>query len=280
MKRACTCAFAFLAVLAPAASADELKLKDGSTVVGKIVGYEGESFKVETSYGFALVRRDKVASIKIDEEKKPAAAKADPAKSEPAMPLPAAPPAESQRAAASPAKATPPPEPAMRESVDGNTYTNLTYGFHMYKPPSWRVIEGARRLLPSAIVAMGTNDETTLLVLGRSRATGTLDAQVAETERALRQIYENYRVVNDQRSVVAGVPAIERRFHGTVSERNWSCVLVSFSRGSDTFTILGMTAAESDLVQIQENVIARALASLAFDRPEAGGGPCLNHYCR
>jgi len=267
MKRAFACALSLSLLLVSTASADELKLKDGSTVIGKIVGYEGESFKVETSYGFALVRRDKVVSIKIDDDKKPAPVATDAAKSEAPKSTPAPTPAESQRTAAPLAKVTPPPEPAMRESVDGNTYTNLTYGFHMYKPPSWRVIEGARRLLPSAIVAMGTNDETTLLVLGRSRATGTLDAQVAETERALRQIYENYRVVNDQRSVVAGVPAIERRFHGTVSDRNWSCVLVSFSRGSDTFTILGMTAAESDLVQIQENVIARALASLAFDRP-------------
>lgn len=275
MKRVATCCVLAGLLLAGSAFADELKLKDGSTLVGKIVGFEGESFKVETSYGFALVRRDKVASIKIDEEKKPAPANADAPKAEAPKPAPvsAPPPAESQRAAAPPPKATPPPpppppaEPAIRESVDGTRYTNLTYGFHMYKPPSWRVIEGARRLLPSAIVAMGTNDETTLLVLGRSRASGSLDAHVADTDRQLRQVYGNYRVVNDQRSVVAGMPAIERRFHGTVSERNWSCVLVSFSRGNDVFTILGMTAADSDLVQIQENVIARTLASLEFNLP-------------
>lgn len=270
---------AFL-LFAAATRADELKLKDGSKITGKIVGYEGESFKVETSYGFALVRRDKVASIVISEDAKAVATKPEPAKQEAAKPASSAPtqaqPApttqQPQRAAAPPpAKAAaapaPPPEPVNRETVEGTWYINHTYGFQMYKPPSWRVIEGAQRLLPSAIVAMGTNDETTLMVLGRTRQSGALDAHVAATDRQLRQVYENLRVLSDQRTTIAGLPAIERRFRGSVQERDWSCVLVSFSRGPDMFTILGMTAADSDLVQIQENVIARALASLEFRQP-------------
>jgi hypothetical protein len=267
-------AFALL-LFASAASADELKLKDGTKITGKIVGYEGESFKVETSYGFALVRRDKVASIVVSDDAKPAAANSEPAKSEAAKTTspPASAPTQAppQRAAAPPpAKVTPPappPEPVNRETVEGTSYINHTYGFQMYKPPSWRVIEGAQRLLPSAIVAMGTNDETTLMVLGRTRQSGALDAHVAATDRQLRQVYQNFRVLSDQRTTIAGLPAFERRFRGSVEERDWSCVLVSFARGADTFTILGMTAADSDLVQIQENVIARALASLEFQQP-------------
>ncbi len=257
-------------LLAAPVVADELKLKDGTKITGKIVGFEEGAFKVETSYGFALVRRDKVASILIDEDNKPESAKAEPVK-------PAAAPPEAQRAAsaanssvtapAPPARPAPPAEPVIRESVEGTAYVNHTFGFRMYKPPSWRVIEGARRLLPSAIVAMGTNDETTLLVLGQSRLTGSLDSHAAATDRQLRQVYENLRVLSDERAVIGGVPAIERRFRGTVGERDWSCVMVTFSRGSDVFTILGMTAADSDLVQIQENVIARTLASLEFERP-------------
>src|ERR1700685_2479443 len=47
------------------ARADELKLKDGNTVVGTIVGFEEHSFKVKTSYGFAEVQKDQVVSIVI-----------------------------------------------------------------------------------------------------------------------------------------------------------------------------------------------------------------------
>jgi hypothetical protein len=257
----------------PAASADELKLKDGTKITGKIVGYEGESFKVETSYGFALVRRDKVASILVtdDAPAKSDAAKADAAKTQPPPQTQPAPSQAPQRASVPPpAKASPPappPEPVNRETVEGTSYINHTYGFQMYKPPSWRVIEGAQRLLPSAIVAMGTNDETTLMVLGRTPQSGALDSHLAATDRQLRQVYDNFRLTSDQRTTIAGLPAFERRFRGSVQDRDWSCVLVSFSRGPDTFTILGMTAADSDLVQIQENVIARALASLEFRQP-------------
>jgi hypothetical protein len=279
-------ALAFL--LATACAADELKLKDGTKIVGTIVGYENDSFKVETSYGFALVRRDKVASIILSdtkkeapvEAKKPAPAPSPPPPGVAPQSQPAAPPAspaaaKTVTAAPSPAavaneppKAAPSPPPpaeqAMRETLEGNSYTNHTYGFRMFKPPSWRVIEGARKLLPSALVAMGTLDEDTLLVLGRSPLRGSLDAHVTTTEKQLTQIYENYRTMGEERTMVAGLPAVQRRFRGTVDEHDWSGMLIALARGNEVFTILGITYADSDLIQIQENAIVRAVSSLEF----------------
>jgi len=40
------------------------------------------------------------------------------------------------------------------------------------------------------------------------------------------------------------------------------------ARGTEVFTILGMTSADSDLIQIQENVIAKTIASLQFLPPQ------------
>ena len=40
----------------------------------------------------------------------------------------------------------------------------------------------------------------------------SLTAHAAATERALRQIYENYRPLPQRRSTVAGLPAIEQRY--------------------------------------------------------------------
>src|SRR6202046_425579 len=71
--------FAFFAAFSTV-RADELKLKDGSTVVGTIVGFEEHSFKVKTSYGFAEVQKDQVVSIVISPvpKKKEPEKKADP----------------------------------------------------------------------------------------------------------------------------------------------------------------------------------------------------------
>ena len=42
---------------------DDIKLKDGTKIIGTIVGFEDNSFKVKTSYGYALVEKDQVVSI-------------------------------------------------------------------------------------------------------------------------------------------------------------------------------------------------------------------------
>jgi len=55
--------FALLLALAAGARADEIRLKDGSKIVGTIVDFENDSFKVQTAYGFAMVRKDSIAQI-------------------------------------------------------------------------------------------------------------------------------------------------------------------------------------------------------------------------
>ena len=290
MERRIACALALLLLAAPAL-ADEIRLKDGTKITGTIVGFEDTSFKVQTSYGFALVRKDKIAAIvpseakpepKKDskpESKKPASQDAQvvPAVAAASVPEPPATPSvpaakkESTVPRAAPvasapvsAAPAPPAEPVIREEVQGNLYINHTYGFRMYKPPGWHVIEGAQKTLPTAIVAMGTGDDMTLLVVGRERMKDSLEAHAAATERQLREIYENYRRLSERRTQVAGVAALERRYRGTVDGHDWSGVVLSLARGSDVFTILGTTYADSDLIQIQENVIAKAIASLDF----------------
>src|ERR1700734_985975 len=120
-RYACVAVLAVLAATSFAvrlASADELKLKDGTKISGTIVGFDDNSFKVKTNYGFAVVQKDQVVSIAItptakteDPEKKP-----DPA----AEKSPAAAPAKPTKADASSATAssdTPAPLRANSEPI-------------------------------------------------------------------------------------------------------------------------------------------------------------------
>ena len=310
--------------------ADELKLKDGTKIVGTIVGYEENSFKVRTNYGFAVVQKDQVVSISISDstkkaeaEKKsePAAAKpapasppvnsyknyknspsaqsapstpsawsdpgpavtamADPPPSHPATSAPpsagtghATSPASASTPTAAPANAgppaaappAPPPPESMREVVTGNLYRNDTYGFHMYKPPTWQLVEGARTVLPGAITALGTSDQTTYLLIGRQPIEKSFMADIDATERHLRATLDNYRPLGEKKIVISGASAVERRFRVSVDQHDWSGIAVFFQHDAHLYTIFGMTAAESDLVQIQENVISRAISSLEFTK--------------
>src|ERR1700676_3750051 len=171
-----------------------------------------------------------------------------------------------------PAQPQPPKDPdvpAIRENVQGNVYTNYTHAFRMYKAPSWQLIDDARNALPNAIVAMGTSNESSLMVVGREKTKQPLDAAATSVENRLHDVYENYQRASQRKTVVGGSPAIEFRYRGKADEHDWSGTLVVISRGGDIFTVLGMTYADSDLIQIQENVIAKAIASLSFDVAEA-----------
>jgi len=319
------------ALAPPAARADDFKLKDGTKISGTIVGFEDNSFKVKTSYGYALVQKDQVVSIGMTDapaakeaakpasEKAPApekpkpepavaaSAPAQPAApaskpAEPSAPAPAPPavaksvappapksaapapiapptvvakntapappvaaaptPAPSAPAVVPPAK-PPAPEP-IREQVTGNTYTNETYRFHMYKPPDWDVIASAPAVLPGAITAMGTPDDTTYLLIGQEPSGKSLTAEMDATEHRLRDVMANFRALGEQQITVSGSSAVEHKFRGSVDQHDWSGVVVLIPRGGKVYTVFGMTRADNDLVQLQENVISRAIASLQF----------------
>ncbi len=86
--------------------ADDLKLKDGSKISGTIVGFEENSFKVKTSYGFAVVQKDQVVSIAMSDAPKVAAEKSPEPAAEKTSPA-EKPKSESVKAASAP------PLPAM-----------------------------------------------------------------------------------------------------------------------------------------------------------------------
>jgi len=166
--------------------------------------------------------------------------------------------------AAAPAPPKEPEVPTDREEIQGNVYTNYTHGFRMYKAPSWNLIEEARGALPNAIVAMGTSNESTLMVVGEEKTKDSLEVAAPAVEKRLHEVYANYQRVSERKTVVGGMPAIEYKYRGKADEHEWSGKLVVVARGKDIFTLLAMTYADSDLIQIQENVIARAIASLDF----------------
>jgi hypothetical protein len=308
------CALLSILIAAGAARADEIRLKDGTKIIGTIVGFENDSFRVETAYGFALIRKDKVADINITAAKKDPDPKSSPAApgptsaalevipaiaKEPVTPAsvstgtntlapmratsgPGAPANAVSKAEVSTPKITnvaetvpappiappaPPPAPGppvIQDEIRGNQYVNLTYGFQIYKPPSWESIPGARKALPDAVAALGTNDQTTLLVIGRASAKDSLEAHANSTEAALKDVYENYRLLSTRTLTVAGVPAIEQRSRGTADGRDWSVILLTLLKDNAAYTLLGMTWANSDLIQVQENVIAKTVNSLTF----------------
>ena len=61
----------FFSFLTPLRS-EQIVLKSGKILTGSIVDYDEHMFRVETEFGFALIRKDRVASINFDSAEAPA----------------------------------------------------------------------------------------------------------------------------------------------------------------------------------------------------------------
>jgi len=231
----------------PAASADP----SGTLAAGRAQPTKKE--KAAAILKNPSARPEIPASKSADEAKAPAL-KATTATPKPALAATAVPP--------------PPPKedpPANREEIQGNLYINHQFAFQMYKAPSWQIIDGAGQTLPNAIVAMGTSNESTLLVVGHEKSKDSLEATAGAVEKRLHDVYDNYRLIEQRKTTVGGQPAMEYRYQGLADEHDWSGTLSVVPHGGEFLTVLGMTFADTDLIQIQENVIARAISSLDFN---------------
>ncbi|HXE75914.1 MAG TPA: hypothetical protein VNN18_09810 [Candidatus Xenobia bacterium] len=240
-----------LLVAAVPAGAEEFILKDGTRIVGKIVGYEKDAFRVETSFGLAIIYKDKIERILMTPG--------------PSSPAPSTPKNEPARPAPSGEEKPGRPEPTGPpvEVVTGTAYTNETYGFRLFKPPTWRSYPQLVRPKTPLVAALGTPDESTLLLIGREAYNGTLEEYARGAERLLRQFYEDYRPQGERPTEVAGLRALERNFTARDGERFWTGMAVYITRGRYCYTLLGLTTA-GETVPFQQAVLHRVANSLEF----------------
>ncbi|MHB8653820.1 MAG: hypothetical protein ACYDA9_08070 [Terriglobia bacterium] len=287
----------FLAIMlffaVPASSADELSLKDGRNISGTIVGFENGMFRLETEFGFILVRRDKVVSIKVSEggtKENPqkveahgsasgasgnATGNSDGARPDGAEPAPdhRANPAVSAHIASAPTSRLPqappvsrllnePPPAHMAEHEEGNNYFNDTFHFVMYKPPDWKIYNELPRGKVSALVALASEDEQTMLFVDRQVWSGIPDLKSDIVESNLRTIYQDYKKLSETETQIDGHPAIRRDFTGLIDGAEWHGVAVRVVQGSTVYGIVGMTSAET--FQFQEAVFNKIVKSFHF----------------
>ncbi len=270
------------------AAADQLILKNGEKVVGTIVGFENGMFRVETDFGIALVRKDKVATIQITDSvgaavqpavpKTPAAkpprekpkqepreenasTSSRPPAKEPLPPLPPPPPPKPVAPVSRPLDE---PLPAhLQEHVEGTTYFSETFHFSMFKPPDWKIYEGVPRETGSGIMAMGTENEQTLLIVDRQVWSGPPDLKTDQSIARLRQNYQDFQRLSEETVECDGHPAMRRTFTGVLDGAEWHGIALHVVKGNTVFGIIGLTSAE--LFEFQQAVLNKIIKSFHFE---------------
>ncbi len=254
------------------AKAEEITLKNGQKIVGKIVGYENDMFRVETDYGFALIKKDNIVTVnfgstgKGEGKAEQGDRKASHAPAVAASPATAVPAAKESRETVKPAPVSQPldqPLPAqLQEHMEGNQYVNDTFHFALYKPSDWKIYEGVSRETRSAVVAFGTQDEQTVLFVDRQIWSGTpvLDADRADAR--LRATYQQYQKISESSVEVDHHPALRRVFRGVLDGAEWHGVSVHLAQGNMVFGIIGLTSAET--FEFQQALFNKIISTFHF----------------
>lgn len=266
--------------VAGVARAEEFHLADGRKVRGKIIGFEREIFKVETSLGIVYVPREQIrrivfyspsgpqtlepGSARVRGQPQPAPGKKiAPAPEVAAAPRVASPPPAITRPVLRP---VPPPKPArMIEYVGPTTYTNESFGFQMYKPPGWRSYPELVKPDNPLLAALGTPDENTLLMVGQEIFQGDVATYTRLAEDSLKQLYPDYRKVSERTTRFAGFAAVEREFTGSAAGRFWTGLAIYFSHGDSHYTFLGVTA-ENETLSFQQSLFRKIINTVQFGR--------------
>jgi len=128
-------------------SSEEIELKDGSKITGKLTAVEGNVFRVKTAYGEIQVPRSDVVQIRFPENGAQADGNGD-------APKPSVSPID--------------------ESLDGTTYSNRTAHFQISVPPGWVIASELRQQNKDIIAGLKSEDQAQFLVVTPEKYSGSL----------------------------------------------------------------------------------------------------------
>jgi len=175
-----------LGALLLAAQAEEIQMKDGSKITGKIIGVTGDIFQVKTNYGDINVPRSDVVSITFPEN------------------------APKSEAA---------PLPPIDEELKGNIYTNRTGAFRVSLPSGWKIAHELRTS-KDVVATLDSADETLFFMVTPEKFVGTLATYKVLAETQYQKAFTNYVNDSETEAEIDGHKGLRTIWHGTSKVNN------------------------------------------------------------
>lgn len=188
MRRIAYVLLVALAFICLAASAEEIRLKDGTKVNGKIIAVNGDTFQVKTAYGEIQVPRDQIVAISFPEN--------------------------------APAAAAPEALPVIDESLDGTTYTNRTAKFQAVFPKGWTISPELRAQSKDITAALMSPDQTLFFLVTPEKFAGPLNTFQLLVETQYQSKFKDYEKLSQSDSQIDGKKAVRFIWHGKNHDAN------------------------------------------------------------
>lgn len=173
-------------------AAEEISLKDGTKIVGRMISVQGDMIEVETTYGKVQLKRTDIITIAFPEN----------------------------------ATATPPAAPAAKdaginfeESLHGTQYVNKTCKFTLIVPPDWKINPKLPRVAP-VVAGLSSHDDMGFLMVTQEEFSGSLDSYKGLLELQYSRTFGDYKELSASPAKIDGKSALLFSFRGTSTKAN------------------------------------------------------------
>jgi hypothetical protein len=164
--------------------AEEILLKDGTKITGKLTAISGDTFQVKTAYGDIQVPRAEVVSITFPENQP----KKDSAESV--------------------------VRPPVEESLNGTAYKNRTANFQLTVPQGWLLAPELRQETPAIVASLKSPEEIYFLVVTPEKFSGTLTSYKGLAELQYQTKFKDYEKLSETSVQMDGRTGIRMIWHG------------------------------------------------------------------
>jgi hypothetical protein len=147
--------------------AEEIQLKDGNKVAGKVIAVTDDVFQIKTAYGNIPVPRAEIISIGFPENQ----------------------PKTEKDAATGAAPVV--------ESLQGTTYTNRTANFQLSVPKGWMTSESIRSQGKDIVTALTSPDQILIFMVTPEKFSGALATYQVLAETQYQTRFKDYEKVSE-----------------------------------------------------------------------------------
>ena len=166
--------------------AEEIQLKDGSKLSGKVIAVTDDSFRIKTSYGEVRVERTQIVSINFPENQLNGKSEDD----------------------------SGPGPMAVDESLEGTSYTNRTAKFQLTVPKGWMTSETMRNQSKDIAAALVSPDQSLFLLVTPEKFSGTMDTYRVLVQTQAQLKFKDYEKLGETETQIDGKAATRIIWHG------------------------------------------------------------------
>jgi len=175
------------------ARGEEIILKDGTKVVGRLTGITSEKIEVDTSYGKVQLNRSDIVTISFSQSG-----------------------SDAKAPETAPANAS---LPKIDETLSGTQYVNRTGKFSLTLPPDW-MIEPSLRRTAATLASFTSKDKMRFAMVIQEDYPGSLESYKEITMLNARRTLSNFEELANSNVTIDGKSALLVFYRGTLAKTN------------------------------------------------------------